>query len=84
MTWQLQYLRAREIAAGRERDARLFRVGAGACDDALDDVSLLIGWSMRRTLGGIVIVVGRATSRVGAAMTRIGHALDGADTSPVA
>jgi hypothetical protein len=76
MSWYFQHQRARDIIAEHERVAdkiRLARLYDRAERDALSQSPRRS--PIRRAIGGTVLAFGEA-------VTRVGHALDGAETSP--
>jgi hypothetical protein len=78
MTWYFQHQLARDIIAEHEREAakiRLARLVDEADRDALPSGSRRS--PIRRAIGGTVLAFGEA-------VTRLGRALDGAESSPSA
>ena len=76
MSWYFQHQRARDIIAEHEREAdniRLARLFDQAERDALPSSGRHS--PIRRAVGGTVLALGEA-------VTRVGRALDGAETSP--
>ena len=75
MTWYFQYQRARDIIAEHEREAARFRLARLFDEsDAQANPSGHRRSPIRRAIGGTVLAFGEA-------VTRVGRALDGAESS---
>lgn len=76
MSWYFQHQRARDIIAEHEREADKIRL-AHLYDEAEREAFPSSGRRspIRRAIGGTVLALGEA-------VTRVGRALDGAETSP--
>jgi hypothetical protein len=76
MTWYFQHQRARDIIAEHEREAARMRL-ARQFDESNAQANGSTGHRspIRRAIGGAVLAFGEA-------VTRVGHALDGAESSP--
>ena len=84
MSWYLQYQRAEDIIRENQRRARMYRIARLAEEDAGADELRPTTSALRRALGWAVLAIGRATTRLGGTVTRVGHALHGAGATPAA
>ncbi len=76
MTWYFQHQRARDIIAEHEREAARIRLARLFDEtDAQAHPSRARRSAIRRAIGGTVVALGGA-------VTRVGRAVDGAESSP--